>query len=145
MLWFQPLGKAIMGSVTPDLSGPLPPVCLLTECTSQTWCNILALSIVSALPLIPAQGCHADGCLCFHSGAVRYNLGGSQRVKIFTVLVLWEVPFAGECIWHSGADKAFTFPAGKKGILKISHTVQTGYTDPHFTKLSLLLVISATM
>lgn len=145
MLWFQPLGKAIMDSVTPDLPGPLPPVCLLTECTSQTWCNVLALSIIVALAVIPAWGCHADRCPCFRCGAARCNLGASFWVKIFTILFLLEVPFTGECIWHSGADEAFVFPAGEKGILKISHTVQAGHAGPHFTKWPLLLAISATM
>lgn len=65
------------------------------------------------------------------------------RFSLFFFLL--EAPFAEECIWHSRADEAFAFPAGKKGILKISHTVQAGRAGPHFAKWPLLLGISATM
>lgn len=52
----------------------------------------------------------------------------------FSILFFLEVPLAEACIWHDRADEAFAFPAGKKGILKISHTVQAGCAGPDFTK-----------
>lgn len=52
----------------------------------------------------------------------------------FSTLFFLEVPLAEVCTWHNRADDAFAFPAGKKGILKTSHTVQAGCSGPDFTK-----------